>query len=130
MVRLTSTRQVHLDADRETVWMAMNRVEEFPGWWPWLRNFDGRELATGSAWECEVQPPLPYTLRFSVLFDEVVAARSMKATLSGDVTGTAKLELLDAEAGCQVRFDSALTPKQGVLRLVASDRTSYSPFRA
>ena len=119
-MKLTSTRRVHLDADRETVWAAMNQVEEFPRWWPWLRHFDGMKLATGSAWECEVQPPLPYALRFTVLLDEVVPACSVKATLSGDLTGTARLELQEAEAGCQVRFNSALAPQHGVLRLVAA----------
>lgn len=118
-MQLASTRHLHFEADRQVVWDTISRVGEFPRWWPWLRRFDGTELTTGSVWRCTIQPPLPYTLRFTVVLDEVVAPTLVAATLAGDVSGTARLELEQEEAGCRAVLRSSLSPDQGVLRLVA-----------
>lgn len=102
------------------MWATLNRVTEFSSWWPWLRHFEGAELVSGSVWECVVQPPLPYALRFTVTLDQVVAPRLVHATVAGDVAGSASLVLEEDGAGCLAVFNSSLTPYQGVLRVVAT----------
>lgn len=119
-MRLTSNRELRFEADRLTVWAAMSRVEDFPRWWPWLRQFDGTELATGSVWSCVIQPPLPYFLHVTVALDEVVPLALVSATISGDVSGTARLLLEDDGQGSRVVLTSALSPQQGMLRMVAT----------
>lgn len=118
-MELTTTRELHFDADRHAVWAAMSRVTDFPRWWPWLRGFDGAELATGSVWSCVIQPPVPYALRVTVALDEVVAPALVVATVAGDLSGTARLVLDDDGDGCRVVLSSRLTPHQGIPRLVA-----------
>ena len=102
------------------MWEGITRVSEFSSWWPWLRHFDGAELVTGSVWTCVVQPPLPYSLRFTVALDQVVAPSFVHATVAGDVAGTASLVLEEEGAGSLAVFNSSLSPHQGVLRTVAA----------
>ncbi len=119
-MKIVSARRLHLDADRRAVWETMSRVTEFSNWWPWLRHFDGAELVTGSVWTCVVQPPLPYSLRFTVALDQVLAPSVVHATVAVDVTGTASVALQEEGAGCLAVFNSCLSPHQGVLRMVAA----------
>lgn len=116
---LTTTRELHFDADRDSVWAAMSRVADFPTWWPWLRRFDGTDLVTGAVWSCVIKPPLPYELRVTVTLDEVVAPALVVATVAGEVTGTARLVLDEHGDGCRAVLSSTLTPDQGIPRLVA-----------
>jgi uncharacterized protein YndB with AHSA1/START domain len=118
-MRLTSNRELRFDADRSTVWAAMSRVADFPGWWPWLRGFDGTDLATGCVWSCLIQPPLPYALAVTVTLDEVEAPASVRATVRGDVEGSAHLVLDDDGDGCRVVLRSTLVPAHGVVAVIA-----------
>ncbi|MDP9020979.1 MAG: SRPBCC family protein [Actinomycetota bacterium] len=127
-MRLTTTRELHFDADRDAVWAAMSRVADFPRWWPWLRRFDGTDLATGSVWSCVIQPPLPYALRVTVTLDEVMAPRLVVATVAGDVSGTARLVLHDDGDGCRGVLSSTLTPDHGIPRLVARVAPAVARF--
>lgn len=118
-MQLTTSRELCFDTDRSAVWAAMSRVPDFPAWWPWLRRFDGTELASGCVWSCLIQPPLPYVLCVTVTLDEVVEPVLVRATVAGDVGGTAHLVLEDDEDGCRVVLRSTLVPAHGVVSLVA-----------
>ena len=48
----------------EDVWSLISEVSQYRSWWPWLRAFDAVALAAGEEWRCEVQPPVPYLVRF------------------------------------------------------------------
>ena len=77
----------------DVLWAALADVGAYPGWWPWLRAFDGRALATGDVWRCTICPPVPYAIRCSVEVT-VVAPRSLVAALvTGDVVGEARLAI-------------------------------------
>jgi uncharacterized protein YndB with AHSA1/START domain len=118
-VVVASDRRFRFDADRDTVWRALTAVDAYPAWWPWLRDFDGRALAAGERWRCTVQPPLPYRLRFTLGIDEVVEGERVAATLSGDLVGTAHLELAATASGSEIRLVSSLEPAHVVVRGVA-----------
>ena len=96
-----SNRRMVLEADRETVWDTIQRVDQFSRWWPWLSDFSGCGFGAGAVWRCTVQPPLPYKLRFTVTLEEVDGPRLVAASLSGDISGTARIELHDRDGRCE-----------------------------
>jgi hypothetical protein len=106
---------LHLDrryvfgADVEEVWHNMGRVEEFPDWWRWLRDFDvqGSGLESGGVLSGLVVPPIPYRFRVSIHMWDVQPNQSIRASLSGDLTGPAAVDLRPVEAGCEltIRWD-------------------------
>lgn len=98
----------------------MGDVGSYQRWWPWLRSFEARALASGEAWHCTVRPPLPYTVKFTIAFEDVVAERYAQAHVSGDVAGDATLTLDDTDLGCVVVVRSNLSPRSTFLRLLAS----------
>jgi uncharacterized protein YndB with AHSA1/START domain len=119
MVMIASDRHYSFDEDIDTVWKAMSSVEQFRIWWPWLRQLEARELAAGEVWECMIQPPLPYFLRVTVTLREVEAPRLVVAEVSGDISGSARLELSRAGQGCDVRLRSELSPTNRLLRAMS-----------
>jgi len=132
-----SDHRYHFPADRAAVWAAVTSVDRYRSWWPWLRQFRASGFAAGEVWDCAIQPPMPYQLRFTVTLEQVEAPSLVVATVGGDVHGTATLELRDAVAvagggtapdggmaggsavGCHVRLQSALAPANRTLRTVA-----------
>lgn len=117
-MEVQSDRWYRLSGAPEQVWSALTRVQDYQRWWPWLRAFDATAFAAGEQWCCEVQPPLPYRLRFTIHLDEVVAERSAKASITGDIAGSARIELSPAAAGTDLHLVSSLGPSTGLLRTV------------
>lgn len=114
-----SDRSYQFAVPPEELWLALTRVEDYRSWWPWLRGFDGSSFEPGAAWRCVVQPPLPYSLRFRVTLDEVHPLRSAVARIDGDIRGTARLELVPTDDGCEAHLVSRLAPASSVLRAIA-----------
>jgi hypothetical protein len=98
----------------------MADVGSYRQWWPWLRSFEALELERGDVWRCSVSPPLPYTVTFAIAFDDVFPEERIIASVSGDIVGTAELELTDTDAGCDVEVRSDLQPRSAFLRLLAT----------
>lgn len=106
---------LHLDgaylfpAAPDEVWAAMSRVEEYPSWWRWLRDFrvHGGGLHTGGILSGLVVPPIPYRFRVDIHLDHVDPARSIVARLAGDLRGPASLALQEHAVGCEltIRWD-------------------------
>jgi hypothetical protein len=71
-----------------------------------------------------VQPPLPYTLRFTLEIDEVVPAELVTAHVEGDLAGAATLELRDVTGDrtprSEIRLRSSLAPTNRALRAFAT----------
>jgi uncharacterized protein YndB with AHSA1/START domain len=129
---IRTDRRFPMPASREAVWAALARPDRFAETWPWLRSFDGRALRRGETWRCEVQPPVPYRVRFSVHLHEVADGDRIEAEVDGDVTGWARLELVDGgdggeaadgtdravgtDGGTDLWLRSELAPGNGILR--------------
>ena len=108
-----------LPLGRDEVWEQISTLDNYRRWWPWLRRFDAGSLSAGEEWRCEVQPPLPYIVRFQVAIEKVDAPALVHALVLGDVVGDATLELEEAEGGCRAVLQSALAPGNAALRLVS-----------
>jgi hypothetical protein len=88
-------------------------------WWSWLHELEATRLAAGEVWRCRVQPPLPYQVRFSVRLDQVVELQRVSGTVSGDVAGTASIELARTARGTTVHLVSSLVPRHPALRALS-----------
>jgi uncharacterized protein YndB with AHSA1/START domain len=118
-VHVHSARRYRFDAGPEELWAAFTKVEDYRHWWPWLRRFDAGAFAEGERWTCVVQPPLPYSLRFDLVLDEVVEGERVAATVTGDITGSARLELTADGTGSELALESKLAPANAMLRAIA-----------
>jgi hypothetical protein len=119
-MHVLTDRTFAFDADPARFWEAIGSVDDYTRWWPWLHTFEARELSRGEVWHCTVKPPLPYSVTFDIHLDHVAPERSIEATVTGDIEGTAHLEVRPDGPGCVVRLRSALAPTSLSLRVVAT----------
>jgi uncharacterized protein YndB with AHSA1/START domain len=117
-VELVTHKALHFSQPRAEVWAAMADVESYRQWWPWLRAFQARALATDDVWRCTVRAPVGYTVSFAIAFTRVVDGSLAEARVSGDIRGGAELTLTDAEGGCSVVVRSDLQPESRFLRFL------------
>jgi hypothetical protein len=119
-VHIASDRSYRFAAAPAQLWDRIAAVEDFPAWWPWLRRFDGQALTPGDLWRCTVQPPLPYSLSFTIAIGEVEPEARVTATISGEIHGTAELTIEPhGEGGCTARLRSQLAPQSRFLQGIA-----------
>jgi len=122
---MTTTHQYALPLPRDEVWALISDVRNYRSWWSWLRAFEARALEAGEEWHCEVQPPVPYPVRFDVALEHVRPPSFVGARVRGDVQGQATLTLEtargsgDAAPGSVATLRSTLAPGSRALRLVA-----------
>jgi uncharacterized protein YndB with AHSA1/START domain len=116
---ITNQRRYTIPVAKEAVWALISDVDAYRTWWSWLRVFEAGALRAGEEWRCEVQPPLPYPVRFRVALEHVEGPVLVRARVSGDVVGTATLTLEDGDEGCVVCLESSLAPGNSTLRLVS-----------
>ena len=117
---IRSDRRFAFDRPPPEVWAAMARTDAYTRWWPWLRRLDATGLVEGDVWTCHIQPPLPYFLRFTITLDEVVQGELARATIAGDIVGTAEFSLAPTDDGrSEGRLVSDLAPSSPVLRAFA-----------
>ena len=117
--RFTTIHRYELPLPRGEAWSLISDVSNYRNWWPWLRVFDAAALAPGEEWRCEVQPPVPYLVRFRVVIEDVETAVLVRAKVVGDVVGTATLRFEDTSSGCTATLDSTLAPGNTALRMVS-----------
>jgi hypothetical protein len=116
---VSSDRTYRFPLPHHELWEQITDVAGYRTWWPWLREFDARAFEQGEVWQCTVQPPLPYAVRFRVALDEVVEGVSVAATITGDIVGWAHLDVAALSDGSEVRLTSDLGPANALLRFVA-----------
>ena len=86
------------------LWEAFCRTDRFPEWWPWLRVPPTARLVEGTTTPCVVRSPLLYSLRFDVSVLKVVPERLVTTRVSGDLDGTARLEVAPHPEGSEARL--------------------------
>jgi hypothetical protein len=116
---ITTEHRYALPINRSAVWALISDVGAYQSWWSWLRIFEASGLKKDAEWKCEVQPPVPYPVRFRVVIEETKRASFIRARVEGDVIGTATLTLTDDAEGCVALLASSLAPGNATLRLVS-----------
>lgn len=89
-----SDRHWTFDLGPDDLWARLSSCDDYQDWWPWLRGLDrDGGFRQGARWHCEVAPPLPYVVRFTVELLEVEPPRRVAASVVGDVVGEAELRV-------------------------------------
>jgi Polyketide cyclase / dehydrase and lipid transport len=122
------TRGVELGRDRsyrfpmlpDALWSALADTGDYRRWWPWLVDLQADGLVAGEVWRCTIRPPLPYALQFVIHLDDVVRPTLVTAHISGDITGTARLDVAPHGNGCDVQLTSTLAPGRRTLGVIES----------
>lgn len=127
-MRFETDRCYQLPVPPADLWSALERVEDYREWWPWLRRFDAVALTDDEIWHCLVQPPLPYRVRLDLTLEEVLPPRRIHASISGDIIGTATVEISDRDGGSEARLVSCLEPGNGLLKVVSRLAAPVSRF--
>ncbi|MBQ0829720.1 SRPBCC family protein [Streptomyces tagetis] len=106
-----------LPAPPGEVYRALERVEDYPGWWPQVREVT-RLDDTGAV--LRIRSLLPYDLTITLR----EAARSpgagvLEAVLGGDMDGRARWTLTPRPEGTLVRYDQEVDLRKPLLRRLA-----------
>jgi uncharacterized protein YndB with AHSA1/START domain len=103
------------------LWATLARTDQYPNWWPWLREFQvtGDGLSSGSVAELVIQAPLPYQLHCTIEVVEADAPHVLAANVTGDLEGPARLELLPVADGAVARLAWTLEVRSSLLRPLA-----------
>lgn len=101
------------------LWGHLERVDEYPRWWGWLREFRSAGLEPGATSSFVVQSALPRPLRFDVELTAVEPARLVAGWVSGDLEGPATLTLAPHPGGCRARLAWQLQPDDVLLRALS-----------
>jgi len=127
-MKISSDRRHAFAVSPDELWAAMTRVGAYRGWWPWLRQFEAEALEPGTTWSAVVQPPLPYRLRFDIHLEQVDAPHLVGAKVTGDIVGSARLEIAPTANGSELHLMSDLAPTNAVLRVVAQVAAPVAHF--
>ena len=114
-----SERSYRFQADPKQLWSLLGRVDDYTGWWPWLRRFDAIGVVAGDEWRCTIRPPLPYALRAVVRIEHVAEPSLVVAGVSGDIVGNCRVELGDHVDGTEVRLTSELRAVRGLIKVIS-----------
>lgn len=103
----------------QVLWAAMQEVDRFEAWWPWLEEFrlEGDKLKAGSVLHGVVSPPLPYRMRIQVEITRCEPPTEIDAVIHGDLEGLATIEVRPGELGAVAEVAWTVEMKQRPMRL-------------
>lgn len=103
------------------MWDAIQEVDQFEAWWPWLEEFrlEGGTLRAGSVLHGVVSPPLPYRMRIRVEITRCEPPTGMDAVIHGDLEGLASLEVRAREGGAEAEVAWTVEMMQRPMRLAS-----------
>lgn len=109
----------HLGIPPSAVWAAIEDVERFEAWWPWLSelSLDGEALRTGAVLHGVVSPPVPYRMRVDVALQRCARPRAIDAVVDGDLRGDARLRLHREGSGTSADVDWSIEMMQRPMRV-------------
>jgi uncharacterized protein YndB with AHSA1/START domain len=109
----------------ERIWDALEGVDQFTLWWPWLEEFElkGGALVTGAVLSGVVAPPLPYRMRIEIELTQCKKPRIIEALVHRDLEGEASISLCSHGVGTHVEVAWTLEMMQRPMRLV--DRMAH-----
>ncbi|MDQ0797464.1 SRPBCC family protein [Streptomyces sp. B1I3] len=113
--RFTSIWDIPVPPD--AVYDALERPEDYPRWWPQVREISRIDDATATA---RFRSSLPYDLVLTLRQRRSdPAARTLEATMSGDLEGWARWTVAPHEGGSRVTYEQEAEVRKGLLRRLA-----------
>jgi uncharacterized protein YndB with AHSA1/START domain len=109
----------------EGIWDALEDVDQFVLWWPWLEEFrlEGGSLVTGAVLSGVVAPPLPYRMRLQIELTRCEKPDIIEARVHRDLEGEATIALCSQRIGTHVEVAWTLEMMQRPMRL--ADRMAH-----
>lgn len=104
------------DVHPEHLWATLARTEDYPRWWPWLRELSGAGLVPGGSTDCVIRAPVPYALRLTLTVTDLVPGQRVEAVATGDLSGQGRLELTPKGRTSLVRLAWEVELRRPVLR--------------
>ncbi|WP_424214676.1 SRPBCC family protein [Streptomyces sp. BI20] len=102
----------------ERVWAVLERVEEYPQWWPQVRRV--RLDPGGRSGTAEFRSALPYAIRLGVsVRRHDPEARVLDLALTGDLDGWARWTLREEDGVTLVRYAQEVRVVRPLLRALA-----------
>jgi uncharacterized protein YndB with AHSA1/START domain len=118
---ITYRREYEFPVSPAELWDAIEEVDQFETWWPWLEEFrlEGDALEAGAVLHGVVAPPLPYRMRIQVELTEYERPHRMKALIHGDLEGNASLLVRPNGAGSIVEVAWEVEMMQRPMRMAS-----------
>jgi uncharacterized protein YndB with AHSA1/START domain len=109
----------------EGIWDALEEVDQFALWWPWLEDFrlEGDSLATGTVLHGVVAPPLPYRMHLQIELTRCEKPGIIEALVHRDLEGEASIALCSQGVGTHVEVAWTVEMMQRPMRL--ADRMAH-----
>ncbi|UIR16913.1 SRPBCC family protein [Streptomyces spinosirectus] len=106
-----------LSAAPAIVYEALERAEEYPRWWPQVREVTRLDDTTGII---RIRSLLPYDLRFTARATRRDrAAGVLEIAMSGDIDGWARWTVTAAGTGTLARYEQVVDVHKPLLRRLA-----------
>jgi polyketide cyclase/dehydrase/lipid transport protein len=106
-----------VDAPPHVVYAVLERGEEYPRWWPQIREAVVTGPDTG---ECRFRSLLPFELRVTVRATRhEPAAGVLEAALGGDLDGWIRWSLTSRGRGTRVRYEQDTELRRPLLRRIS-----------
>lgn len=106
-----------LAASPTAVYDALEQAEDYPSWWPQVREVDRIDDTSGTI---RIRSLLPYDLKFTAR--EVrrdPAAGILEIAMTGDLDGWARWTLTTAGTGTLAQYDQEVDVTKPLMRLLA-----------
>jgi uncharacterized protein YndB with AHSA1/START domain len=109
----------------EEIWNALEEVDQFALWWPWLEDFrlEGDSLATGTVLHGVVAPPLPYRMELQIELTRCEKPDIIEALVHRDLEGEASIALCSQGVVTHVEVAWTVEMMQRPMRL--ADRMAH-----
>ncbi|MFJ8751049.1 SRPBCC family protein [Streptomyces sp. NPDC102441] len=106
-----------LPAPPDTVYAALERVEDYPRWWPQVRETSRTDDSTARA---RFRSSLPYDLVLTLRQRRNdPASRTLEAAMSGDLEGWSRWTVTPHEGGSRVAYEQESDVRRALLRRLA-----------
>lgn len=106
-----------LGAPPSAVYGALEQADDYPRWWPQVREVNRLDDTTGVI---RIRATLPYDLTFTAR--EVIrdpAAGVLEIAMTGDLEGWARWTVTARGTGCLARYDQVVDVNKPLLRRLA-----------